>query len=126
MSSCSQTFIVSKSLPCLSDSVQTTWHAGSRKDVKWYAGRQNEGCRSRNGFPTHLETVFRIVNEESRRTVENLATRALREGVIVGLANHTLLIARDGTERSIDDSAAPIRDDQGNVAGVVIHSGGPP
>jgi PAS domain S-box-containing protein len=67
-----------------------------------------------------LETVFRIVNEESRRTVENPATRALREGVIVGLANHTLLIARDGTERSIDDSAAPIQDDQGTVAGVVL------
>ena len=64
--------------------------------------------------------MFRIVNEESRRTVENPATRALREGVVVGLANHTLLIARDGTERSIDDSAAPIRDDQGTVAGVVL------
>jgi PAS domain S-box-containing protein len=67
-----------------------------------------------------LETVFRIVNEEGRRTAESPATRALREGVIVGLANHTLLIARDGTERSIDDSAAPIRDDQGTVAGVVL------
>jgi PAS domain S-box-containing protein len=67
-----------------------------------------------------LESVFRIINEETRHTVENPATRALREGVVVGLANHTLLIARDGTERAIDDSAAPIRDGSGKVSGVVL------
>ena len=67
-----------------------------------------------------LIDVFKIVNEESRRTVENPVARALREGVVVGLANHTLLIARDGTERPIDDSAAPIRDEQGRVAGCVL------
>ena len=67
-----------------------------------------------------LDSVFKIVNEETRRTVENPATRALREGVIVGLANHTLLIAKDGTERPIDDSAAPIRHSNGEVAGVVL------
>lgn len=67
-----------------------------------------------------LERVFVIVNEESRRTVDNPATRALREGVIVGLANHSILIARDGRERSIDDSAAPIRNSQGQVVGVVL------
>src|SRR4029453_12225276 len=67
-----------------------------------------------------LESVFKIVNEETRRTVENPATRALRDGVVVGLANHTLLIAKDGTERPIDDSAAPIRHANGEVAGVVL------
>jgi PAS domain S-box-containing protein len=67
-----------------------------------------------------LERVFRIVNQESRAEVENPALRALRDGLIVGLANHTLLIAKDGTERNIDDSAAPIRDDKGNVAGAVL------
>ncbi len=67
-----------------------------------------------------LESVFRIVNEETRRTVENPATRALREGLVVGLANHTLLIAKDGTERPIDDSAAPIRYANDEVAGVVL------
>ncbi len=70
------------------------------------------------GLP--LETVFRIVNETSREVVENPALRALREGVVVGLANHTVLIARDGTERPIDDSAAPIRDAGGNVVGSVL------
>ena len=67
-----------------------------------------------------LERVFRIVNEETRRTVENPATRALREGVVIDLGNHTLLIAKDGTERPIDDSAAPIRHANGEVAGVVL------
>jgi PAS domain S-box-containing protein len=67
-----------------------------------------------------LDTVFQVVNEETRRTVENPAIRALREGVVVGLANHTLLIAKDGTERPINDSAAPIRNANGEVAGVVL------
>lgn len=67
-----------------------------------------------------LLDVFRIINEQNRQPVENPALRALREGVIVGLANHTILITKDGRERPIDDSAAPIRDDQGNVAGCVL------
>jgi PAS domain S-box-containing protein len=67
-----------------------------------------------------LDLVFRIINEESRQPVENPTTRALREGVVVGLANHTLLIAKDGMERPIDDSAAPIRNAKGEVAGVVL------
>jgi PAS domain S-box-containing protein len=67
-----------------------------------------------------LSSVFQIVNEETRGTVENPATRALREGVIIGLANHTVLIAKDGKERPIDDSAAPIRGTKGGVAGVVL------
>src|SRR5437667_5791987 len=71
-----------------------------------------------SGIP--LDLVFKIINEETRQTVENPATRALREGLVVGLANHTLLIAKDGTERAIDDSAAPIRNANGEVAGVVL------
>lgn len=67
-----------------------------------------------------LDSVFRIINNESRQPVESPADRALREGVLVGLANHSLLIAKDGTERPIDDSAAPIRNDHGEVAGVVL------
>lgn len=70
------------------------------------------------GLP--LGQVFNIVNESSRESVENPATRALREGMVVGLANHTVLIARDGTELPIDDSAAPIRDEHGQVSGCVL------
>jgi PAS domain S-box-containing protein len=67
-----------------------------------------------------LEEVFRIVNETTGQQVESPVARALREGVIVGLANHTILIARDGSRRPIDDSAAPIRDESGTIVGVVL------
>ena len=64
--------------------------------------------------------VFNIINESTRRTVENPVTRVLKEGVVVGLANHTLLVAADGTERPIDDSGAPIRNRNGRIVGVVL------
>ena len=67
-----------------------------------------------------LDEVFQIVNEETRAVVENPAQRVLREGQVVGLANHTLLIARDGTERPIADSGAPIRSAEGEITGVVL------
>src|SRR5689334_10491373 len=67
-----------------------------------------------------LPEVFHIVSEETRQPADNPALRALREGTIVGLANSTILIARDGTERPIDDSAAPIRDEVGEQAGAIL------
>jgi PAS domain S-box-containing protein len=67
-----------------------------------------------------LREVFKIVNEETRGEVENPVARVLREGVVVGLANHTMLIARNGREVPIDDSGAPIKDREGNIAGVVL------
>lgn len=67
-----------------------------------------------------LEDVFQIVNETTRQPVDNPAARALREGVIVGLANHTVLISKDGTECPIDDSAAPIRSKDGELLGCVL------
>ena len=67
-----------------------------------------------------LERIFRIVNRDTRKTVESPSVRALRDGVVVGLANHTLLIAKDSTEHPIDDSAAPIHNGQSEVAGVVL------
>jgi PAS domain S-box-containing protein len=67
-----------------------------------------------------LTEIFHIINQLTRQPVENPASRALREGKIVGLANHTLLVARDGTERSIDDSAAPMRNGSGATVGSVL------
>lgn len=67
-----------------------------------------------------LEEVFRIVNEKTRERVESPTIRAIRDGVIVGLANHTILIGKDGIERPIDDSAAPIKDADGSVVGCVL------
>jgi PAS domain S-box-containing protein len=67
-----------------------------------------------------LPDIFQILNEESRQPVENPALKTLSAGATVGLANHTILIAKDGTECSIDDSAAPIRNEQGEVVGTVL------
>ena len=67
-----------------------------------------------------LDEVFRIVNEQTRAEVESPVARVLREGLVVGLANHTVLIAKDGTERPIADSGAPIRTEQGGMTGVVL------
>jgi signal transduction histidine kinase len=64
--------------------------------------------------------VFRIVNEHTRNPVENPVGRVLREGKVVGLANHTVLLARDGTEWPIDDSGAPIKQSSGETIGVVL------
>jgi len=78
------------------------------------------GWRSQEAAGRSLTEVFHIVNEETRQPVENPALRALKDGVIVGLANHTVLISKEGTERPIDDSAAPIRDAEGKVVGSVL------
>jgi len=78
------------------------------------------GWREAEARGKPLAEVFYIVNEETRRAVENPVTRVLREGVVIGLGNHTLLIARDGTERPIADAGAPIRNDRGEAVGVVL------
>lgn len=67
-----------------------------------------------------LEEVFRIINEETRQPVKNLLHRVLREGIVVGLANHTLLIRRNGDEIPIADSGAPIRIEEGRISGAVL------
>jgi PAS domain S-box-containing protein len=67
-----------------------------------------------------IESVFHIVNELTRAPADNPVGRVLAEGTIVGLANHTALIARDGIERPIADSGSPIRDGSGAVLGAVL------
>lgn len=67
-----------------------------------------------------LDRVFSIINEDTRQPADNPAQRVMREGVVVGLAKHTLLLARDGREIPIADSGAPIRDGDGNLTGVVL------
>ncbi|XBH08310.1 PAS domain-containing sensor histidine kinase [Singulisphaera sp. Ch08] len=61
-----------------------------------------------------------MINETTREPVAQPARKVIERGLTVGLGNHTLLIARDGSERPIDDSAAAIKDDRGNVVGVVL------
>jgi PAS domain S-box-containing protein len=67
-----------------------------------------------------LEKIFNIVNEDTRKPAKNPVEIVLRDGIVVGLANHTALICKDGTERSIEDSAAPIRDATGKISGAVM------
>lgn len=67
-----------------------------------------------------LEQIFIIRNAGTGLAAENPVSKVLREGCIAGLANHTRLIAKDGRSIPIDDSAAPIRDNQGRIAGVVL------
>ncbi|GEM_PF-1103640 len=78
------------------------------------------GWKQEDTFGKDLTEVFNIVNEETRVLAESPVTKALREGVVVGLADHSILIAKDGKETHIADSAAPIGDDKGNVTGVVL------
>jgi PAS domain S-box-containing protein len=67
-----------------------------------------------------LHDVFRIFNEDTRAVVENPVDKVRRLGTVVGLANHTFLIAKDGREVCIDDSGAPIRDSEGRMIGIVL------
>jgi PAS domain S-box-containing protein len=67
-----------------------------------------------------LEKIFHIVNETSRETVENPVAKVKRLKSIVGMANHTILIRKDGTELNIADSGAPIRDQKGETMGIVL------
>ena len=78
------------------------------------------GWSHKDALGKRLGDVFNIVNDSTRLPVENPATKALREGVVVGLANHTVLIKKDGSECPIDDSAAPIRNELGYIFGCVL------
>jgi PAS domain S-box-containing protein len=83
--------------------------------AEYLTGWRLEQARDRDS-----REVFKIVNEETRQAVEDPISRVLNEGIVVGLANHTVLIAADGDEHPIDDSGAPIRDREGRIVGVVL------
>ena len=67
-----------------------------------------------------VQEVFRIVNEHTRAIVEDPVSKVIQTGMIVGLANHTVLLRKGGGEMPIDDSGAPIRDEEGRILGVVL------
>ena len=78
------------------------------------------GWTEKEALGARLDQIFNILNEENGKPAENSAMRALREGLVVDLANNTLLLAKDGTQRLIENSAAPIRNRQDEVCGVVL------
>jgi len=106
-------------LASIGDGVITTDRSGLVTNLNAVAEHLT-GWTTKEALGKPLEEVFKIVNESTREAVVNPAIRALKEGVIVGLANHTVLIAKDGSERPIDDSAAPIRRANGEVVGCVL------
>ncbi len=67
-----------------------------------------------------VQQVFSIASEDAQKSVEDPVARVLREGTVVGMGNHTVLVRKDGSRVPIDDSAAPIRDEDGKVTGVVL------
>lgn len=81
---------------------------------------QLTGWEEADALGRECREVFRIVNEETRLETESPVAKVIRDGIVSGLANHTILIARDGTERSIDDSGSPIRNRGGALTGVVL------
>ncbi|MCC6996252.1 MAG: PAS domain S-box protein [Deltaproteobacteria bacterium] len=81
---------------------------------------QLTGWRADEARGRALAEVFHIVSEDTRAVIDSPVTTVLAEGAVVGLANHTVLIARDGRERAIADSGAPIRDRAGRTLGVVL------
>jgi PAS domain S-box-containing protein len=78
------------------------------------------GWSQNDALQKHLTEVFNVVHEQSSRKLESLVAQAIHVGVAIGQENHTVLIARDGTEWPIDSNAAPIFDDAGQVVGVVL------
>ncbi len=67
-----------------------------------------------------LSEIFPIIHDETGEAAQNPVARVIKDGLVVGLANHTALIARDGTRIAIDDSGAPIISDKGDLTGVVL------
>jgi len=106
-------------LASIGDGVITTDNAGVvtflNPVAEYMTGWRIDRARGRP-----LKEIFQIVNELTRRTAADPVTRCLREGRIVGLANHTVLVRGDGREFAIEDSAAPIRNREGETIGVVL------
>lgn len=106
-------------LASIGDAVITT-DVGGRIQFLNGIAEELTGWTNADAAGQPLDRVFRIINEVSRETIDNPVQIVLHSGSIVGLANHTVLIRRDGAELNIEDSAAPIRDRDGQIIGVVL------
>ncbi|MFH1213598.1 MAG: PAS domain S-box protein [Candidatus Neomarinimicrobiota bacterium] len=103
----------------IGDAVITTDRAGSVKFLNPVA-EELTGWKEKDARGKTLAEVFNIINEETRQMVPNPVQKVLKEGLVVGLANHTLLISKDRREIPITDSGAPIKDENGEIFGVVL------
>jgi PAS domain S-box-containing protein len=95
-------------------------------DAEGRVALMNRVAETLTGWPLNearskpLTEVFRILNQETRQTVENPVDKVRRLNKVVGLANHTILISKNGEEIAIDDSGAPIFGPDGALAGIVL------
>lgn len=101
------------------DGVIATDSAG-RVEMMNPVAEELTGWKQEEAQGNSLEKIFQIINEETRQIVENPVRRVMREGIVVGLANHSMLIAKNGTEYPIADSGAPIRNEEGDITGMVL------
>jgi diguanylate cyclase (GGDEF)-like protein/PAS domain S-box-containing protein len=111
--------LLSVTLRSIADAVITTDETGRIAWLNPVAERMT-GWAAPEATGMALEDVFQIVNEETREPANNPVKRCLELGDVVGVANHTVLISRNGAEFGIEDSAAPIRNDNGEVLGAVL------
>jgi PAS domain S-box-containing protein len=111
--------VLSTTLTSIGDAVIATDAAGRITFLNAEAERLT-GWPARDAAGQPLAGVFRIINEHTRQSVESPVEKVLREGKVVGLANHTVLISKEGKETPIDDSAAPIRRPDGSLGGVIL------
>jgi len=103
----------------IGDAVITTDVEGKVKQMNPIA-EAITGWKENEAQGKPIETVFHIINEDTHERVDNPVVRVLKEGVVIGLANHTLLISKEGKEYPIADSGAPIRNERNEIAGVVL------
>lgn len=103
----------------IGDGVITTDRLGVVKQMNPVAERLT-GWLEKDAKGRKLEEIFCVISEATRKAVANPVERVLKEGLVVGLANHTLLISKNGNEIPIADSGAPIRDEESKVVGVVL------
>jgi two-component system, cell cycle sensor histidine kinase and response regulator CckA len=103
----------------IGDGVITTDRQGAVQMINSTAERLT-GYTESEARGRNIEEVFTIVNETTRATVENPVRRVLRDGQVVGLANHTVLVSKSGADIPIDDSGAPITQKDGTSTGVVL------
>jgi PAS domain S-box-containing protein len=97
-----------------------TCDAAGRIQMMNRVARELTGWSQSQADGQPLEKVFHIVNETSRKTVETPVSKVKRLDRVVGVANHTVLVRKDGTELNIADSGAPIRDKNGEIIGIVL------
>jgi PAS domain S-box-containing protein len=114
-----QNTLLRVTLSSIGDGVIVTDPDGRVRSLNSEAERMT-GWKSDEAAGKHLAEVFTIVNELSGAEAENPVDKVLEHGRVVGLANHTVLVSRTGSRIPIDDSAAPIRENDGPIQGVVL------